>query len=94
MHGPKVLSQLKVNPWTPRRLSGKESVCQCRRHGFNPWSQRIPHAMGQLSLWTTTTEPVLRNKRSHRNESSPRSPQLERSLHINKGLAQPKINKQ
>lgn len=25
-------------PW----LSGKESVVQCRRHGFDPWSRRIP----------------------------------------------------
>ena len=28
-------------PWW---LSDKESVCQCRRQGFNPWSDRIPHA--------------------------------------------------
>ena len=26
-------------PWW---LSGKESACQCRRHGFNPWSRKIP----------------------------------------------------
>ena len=28
-----------------RRLSGKESACQCRRHrkyGFNPWAGKIP----------------------------------------------------
>ena len=23
-------------------LSGKESACQCRRHGFNPWVGKIP----------------------------------------------------
>ena len=40
-------------------LSGKESGCQCRRHRFNPWSRKIPHALEQLSLCTTTTEPVL-----------------------------------
>ena len=28
-------------PWW---LSGKESACQCRRHGFDPWSGKIPHA--------------------------------------------------
>ena len=28
----------------PRWLSGKESACQCRRHGFDPWSRNIPHA--------------------------------------------------
>ena len=23
-------------------LSGKESACQCRRHGFDPWVRKIP----------------------------------------------------
>ena len=26
----------------PRWLSGKESACRCRRHGFNPWVRKIP----------------------------------------------------
>ena len=26
----------------PRRFSGKDSACQCRRHGFNPWVRKIP----------------------------------------------------
>ena len=26
----------------PRRQSGKESACQCRRWGFNPWVMKIP----------------------------------------------------
>ena len=43
-------------PWW---LSGKESAGQCRRHGFNPWSGKIPHARGQQSPFTMTTEPVL-----------------------------------
>ena len=25
-----------------RQLSGKESACQCRRYGFNPWVRKIP----------------------------------------------------
>ena len=33
-------------PWW---LSDKESAFQCRRHGFNPWSRKIPHAAEQLS---------------------------------------------
>ena len=37
-------------------LSGKESTCQCRRHGFDSWSGKIPHALGQLSLCATATE--------------------------------------
>ena len=26
----------------PRWYSGKDSACQCRRHGFNPWVGKIP----------------------------------------------------
>ena len=26
----------------PRQHGGKESVCQCRRCGFNPWAKKIP----------------------------------------------------
>ena len=57
----------------PCSSSGEKSTCQYRGHGFNPWSGKIPHATGQLSLCTTNTEsaslePVLHNKRSHRNE--------------------------
>ena len=29
--------------------SGVESACRCRRHGFHPWSGRIPCAAEQLS---------------------------------------------
>ena len=63
--------------------SGWESTCQCRGHGFEPWSGRIPHAAEWLGPWATTTEParlepVLRNKRgrdserpAHRDEEWP-----------------------
>ena len=63
--------------------SGWESACQCRGHGFEPCSGKIPHAAEQLSPWATTTEParlepVLRNKRgrdserpAHRDEEWP-----------------------
>ena len=30
-------------PWW---LSGKESACPCRRHGFDPWSQEHPSCRG------------------------------------------------
>ena len=56
-------------------------ACQCRGHGFEPWSRKISHAAEPLSPWATTTEahvpqllkpmrlePVLRTKRSHHNE--------------------------
>ena len=39
-------------------LSGKESTCQWRRHGFDPWSRKIPHTMEQLSPCAIATEPV------------------------------------
>ena len=37
----------------------KESACQRRGHGFEPWSGNIPHAAEQLSPCATTTEPAL-----------------------------------
>ena len=62
-------------------LSGKESACSWKRHGFYPWSGKIPHAVKQPSPSITTTEltcltylrgqnlePILGNKRSHRDE--------------------------
>ena len=57
-------------PWW---RSGWESVCQCREHGFKPWSGKIPHAAEQLGPWATITEParlepVLRNKRGRDSE--------------------------
>ena len=72
--------------------SGWDSSCQCRGHGFNPWSGKIPHAEGQLSLWAATTEACeLRaggcNKRATEmrslhttTKSTPHLPQLERAL--------------
>ena len=41
-----------------------KSACQCRRHGFNAWSGKIPHASEQLSPCTTMTEPVLLSLRA------------------------------
>ena len=57
-------------PWWS---SGWESACQCRGHGFEPWSGKIPHVTEQLGPWATVTEParlepVLRNKRDRDNE--------------------------
>lgn len=40
-------------PW---RSSGEESTCQCSRHEFDPWSGKTPHASGQLSPCSRTTE--------------------------------------
>ena len=42
-------------PWW---LNDKEPTCQGRRHGFGPWTGKIPHVVEQLSLCATTIEPV------------------------------------
>ena len=34
----KILKKREGLPWL---LSGKESTCQRRRHGINPWSRKI-----------------------------------------------------
>ena len=34
----------------PGGASGKESTCQCRRHGFDPWVGKIP--------WRKTRQPT------------------------------------
>ena len=40
------LSMIKVMcdklSWLPRWLSGKEFACQCRRHKFDRWVEKIP----------------------------------------------------
>ncbi|CAM9916482.1 unnamed protein product [Rangifer tarandus platyrhynchus] len=42
-------------PWW---IGSKESICQCRRHRFDPWTRMIPHASEPLSPCTTTIEMV------------------------------------
>ena len=67
------ISWITRNTGLPWWCSGWESACQCRGHGFEPWSRKIPHATEQLGPWATTTEPaclepVLRNKRGRDSE--------------------------
>ena len=45
-------------PGHPWWSSCYEPTCQCREHGFDPWSRKIPYAEEQLSPCTTTTKPV------------------------------------
>ena len=40
---------LKYNRVLPWWLSGKQSACQCRRQGFDPWSGKMPHAVEGLN---------------------------------------------
>ena len=35
---------------------GEESACQCRRRVFNPWSRKMPRAVGLLSPWATAPD--------------------------------------
>ena len=37
-----ILYSLQQCEGLPRWFSGKESACQCRRHGFYPWVGKIP----------------------------------------------------
>ena len=53
-----IRNELPGLPWWRNRW---ESTCQCRGHGFKPWSGRIPHATEWLSLCVTTTEPMCHN---------------------------------
>ena len=88
-------------PWW---LSGEESPWQCMGQGFNSWSGKIPHATGQLSLSTTTTETceprACAPQEKHYNEkpvyatkSSPSSSRPEKACNSNKNPAQQRINK-
>ena len=38
---------------------GKGSICQCKRHRFDPWSGKTPYIKEQLSPGPTTIEPML-----------------------------------
>ena len=45
-YGDRLVMRLSENsgqrlPW---QLNGKECACQCKRHGFDPRSGKIPHA--------------------------------------------------
>ena len=68
--------EFSIKDWAkglPWWRSGWESACQCRGHGFEPWSGKIPHAGEQLGPWATITEParlepVPCNKRGRNSE--------------------------
>ena len=66
---------LRIGMGLPWWSGGKESAWQCRGQGFNPWSRKIPHTLGQLSLCVTTTEPTrLRVRVLQREATTMRSP--------------------
>ena len=67
----------KLTMGLPWWLSGKESICQCRRHGFNPWSRNILLASGQWSLCSRARELQLLKPTCSRVHA----PQEEKPLH-------------
>ena len=73
-------------PWW---LRGKESACQCKRHGFDLWSGKIPHAQEHLSPCATTTEPVCQEPVGHDREVTPAHHSWRKVLCGNEGPAQP-----
>ena len=50
---------LKLHFWASLVAQWLRICCQCRRHGFDPWSGKIPHAAEQLSPCTTATEALV-----------------------------------
>ena len=42
-------------------VTESESACQHKRRGFGPWSRKVLHAAGRLSLSNTATEAVLQS---------------------------------
>ena len=67
------LNKIRIKGGLPWWRSGWESACQCRGHGFESRSGKIPYAAERLGLWATITEParlepVLHNKRGRDNE--------------------------
>ena len=62
------------SPGHPWWSSGWQSACQCRGHGFDPYSGKIPYSEEQVNSWAATTEtarlePGLLNNRSSKEEA-------------------------
>ena len=65
LQSPKLTSYLKVNVSRTALMVPWLRTCQqCRRHGFDPWSGRLPQATEQRSLCATTIDPVALEPRS------------------------------
>ena len=55
-----------------------EFILPMKGHGLDPWSRKIPHASGQLSL-CATTEAGVPTSCAPQQESSPNSLQLQKA---------------
>ena len=55
------LNIIDLLEWNQFRLRGKESTCQCRRHGFDPWVGKIPwRRRKQFALYSCLKNPMDR----------------------------------
>ena len=61
MRGVEEPAVIKTEGALRRWRSGEEFTCQSGGHGFDAWSQKVPHAPEQPSLCTASTEPMLPN---------------------------------
>ena len=75
-------------PWW---CSGQESACQCRGHGFELWSRKIPHAMEQQSPRATTTEARMPRAHTLQQRVTHARCNQRKPAHRNKDPMQPKI---
>ena len=66
----KPLSQVYIQDF-PGGTVDRNLPCQCREHWFDPWSGKIPCAVGQLSSWDTTIEACVPRVRALQQEMPP-----------------------
>ena len=67
MHGntyPSLSPSLREEQGRPWGLGGKESTCQGRSHGLDPWSGRTPHTAEQLRPCAPAPESALQSPRA------------------------------
>ena len=66
-----ITALIKGTQGPPWWSSGWESTCQCRGHGFDPWSGKIPHATGAAEARVLGAHTSQREARGQQLESSP-----------------------
>ena len=67
----RILQHLAIPPYLEKNIKiiwrtflvVQWSACYCKGRGFDPSSRKIPHAPGQRKQCTTSSEPMLYNKR-------------------------------
>ena len=70
-------------PW---RSSGWEFACQCKGHGFDPCSGKIPHALVQISPCPVATEPSLQSLQATATEACALASMLHKRGHCSEKL--------